>query len=75
MENHDLHHEFPQYEEKIHNLKVSNNHFKKLFDEYHTTNKEIHRVETSGVYTDSELTELRSRRLNLKDQLFDMLKN
>ena len=75
MENHDLHHEFPQYEDKIHTLKVSNNHFKKLFDEYHTTNKEIHRVETSGVYTDSELTELRSRRLNLKDQLFDMLKN
>ncbi|MBA4135475.1 MAG: GTP-binding protein, partial [Flavobacterium sp.] len=32
MEKHDLLHEFPQYQEKIHELKVSDAHFRKLFD-------------------------------------------
>jgi uncharacterized protein len=32
MEKHDLHHEFPALEQKIHDLKVSDNHFRKLFD-------------------------------------------
>ena len=46
MEKHDLHHEFPQFEQKIHDLKISDNHFKRLFDEYHELNKEIYRIET-----------------------------
>ncbi len=42
MEKHDLRHEFPEYEAKIHELKISDMHFKKLFDEYHEINNEIH---------------------------------
>lgn len=34
MEKHDLLHEFPEYQEKIHELIKENNHFKKLFDDY-----------------------------------------
>jgi hypothetical protein len=75
MEKHDLHTEFPQHNEKIHNLKVSDNHFRKLFDEYHNTNKEIHRIETTGTFTDQELNELRSKRLHLKDQLLLMIES
>ena len=41
MEKHDLHHEFPAMNEKIHELKLSNIHFKKLFDQYHEINKSI----------------------------------
>ena len=76
MEKHDLHHEFPQYEQKIHDLKVNNHHFKHLFDEYHLINKEIHNYE-SGAHatTDEHLTELRSKRLHLKDELYNLLKN
>ena len=73
MEKHDLHHEFPQHEEKIHNLKMTDNHFRKLFDGYHEVNKEVHRIETNGVYSDDELNELRMKRLHLKDELFNIL--
>jgi uncharacterized protein YdcH (DUF465 family) len=69
MEKHDLHAEFPQHNDRIHELKVSDKHFRKLFDEYHTTNKTIHSVEANGKFTDKELNELRSKRVHLKDQL------
>jgi len=73
MEKHDLHHEFPQHAERIHDLKVGNAHFRKLFDEYHQVNKDIHRLETSEVYTDEELNRLRKKRLHLKEDLLGML--
>lgn len=75
MQKHDLHSEFPEFDEKIHELKTSNNHFKKLFEDYHSVNKQIHSVESSNVFTDDELNVLRSKRLHLKDELYQMLKN
>jgi uncharacterized protein YdcH (DUF465 family) len=75
MEKHDLHHELPEFNELIHELKTSDKHFRKLFDNYHIINKEIHRLESSGVFTDSELIILRQRRLNLKDELYLILEN
>jgi uncharacterized protein YdcH (DUF465 family) len=76
MEKHDLRHEFPEYETKIHELKISDMHFKKLFDEYHEINNEIHRIETGAEVTSDEvLNVLRINRLELKDQLYAMLKN
>lgn len=73
MEKHDLHSEFPQYEVKIHELKVSNNHFRKLFDEYHEVNKEIYHLESSNVFIDGNLNQLRVKRLRLKDEIKEML--
>jgi uncharacterized protein YdcH (DUF465 family) len=74
MNKHDLKHEFPEMEEKIHFLKVSNTHFRKLFDEYHEVNKEIHRIETGAEATmDEVLTGLRLERLHLKDELYAIL--
>jgi uncharacterized protein YdcH (DUF465 family) len=74
MNQHDLKHEFPELEDKIHELKISNNHFKKLFDEYHDANKEIHRIESGAeATTDEVLTALRKQRLHLKDELYTML--
>ena len=75
MEKHDLHNEFPQYEQKIHDLKTNNNHFKKLFDEYHHIDKQIHSVESSNVFTNEELTEMRKKRLLLKDQLLNIIED
>jgi uncharacterized protein YdcH (DUF465 family) len=74
MEKHDLHHELPEFEEKIHALKISDNHFRKLFDNYEELNHKIHGVETTGVFSDDELNEMRIKRLALKDELYGMLK-
>ena len=76
MDKHDLHSEFPEYNEKIHELKVSNTHFKKLFEEYHEVNHEIHRIETgTEATTDEVLNVLRLNRVHLKDELYSLLKD
>ena len=75
-EKHDLIHEFPEYRETIHKLKISDNHFSRLFDEYHEIDHEIHRIET-GIETTSDeyLENKKKQRLHLKDELFQMIKN
>ena len=73
MEKHDLHAEFPHLDKQIHDMKTGDAHFRKLFDQYHNVNKDIHRIETSGVYDDIELKDLRTKRVRLKDQLYAML--
>lgn len=74
VEKHDLHHEFPEFHDQIHNLKVSDKHFAKLFAEYHDIDHEIHRIEQgSEVSSDDYLENLKKQRLLLKDQLFAML--
>lgn len=73
---HDLAAEFPEFREKIHSLKVSDAHFRKLFDEYHDVTREISRSEQRLILlSDQEEEVLRKRRLGLKDQLFGMLKS
>ena len=74
MERHDLLHEFPEYKEKIHELKVSDPEFKELFDEYHELEHEIHRINTGEeVVTDEHTHELKARLLFMKDELYAML--
>lgn len=74
MQKHDLHHEFPEYEQKIHEMKISNNHFKKLFDEYHEVNNSIHRFESNAEpVSDSMLNDFRLKRVHLKDELYNLL--
>ncbi|HCH24062.1 MAG TPA: GTP-binding protein [Oceanospirillaceae bacterium] len=74
-EKHDLIHELPEYRDQIHNLKASNNHFARLFDEYHEVDHEVHRIESGAENTsDDYLEERKKARLNLKDQLFSILK-
>ena len=71
---HELSEEFPDKAEKIHALKESDAHFRKLFDDYHAVNRAIHRAETNVEPTD-ELNEVRMRkeRMHLKDQIAGML--
>ncbi len=74
MQKHDLHHEFPEFDSKIHELKVSDHHFKKLFDEYHEINNTIHRIETGAESAKDEvLNEYRIKRVHFKDELFEIL--
>ena len=75
-EKHDLVHELPEYRETIHDLKMNNQHFSRLFNEYHEIDHEIHRIETGVVNTsDDYLHERKKTRLLLKDELFLMIKN
>ncbi len=71
---HELAEEFPDNLERIHQLKVEDNHFKKLFDEYHEVNRAVHRAETNVEPMDSLAEqELRKKRMRLKDELAQML--
>lgn len=76
LEHHDLAHEFPEYKDKIHDLKIGNAHFAKLFREYEDAEKEIRRIEldiqpTSDVYAES----VKKKRVHLKDEIYAILHN
>ena len=74
-EHHDLVHELPEMRDRIHELKTSNNHFARLFDEYHEVTKQVELMEAEVTPTEtSREEELKKRRLSLKDELFAMLK-
>ena len=74
-EKHDLVHELPEHRETIHNLKMSNQQFAKLFDEYHEVDHEVHRIETGVENTsDDYLEERKKLRLHLKDELLRMIR-
>ncbi len=71
---HEIPEEFPEYKDKIHDMKMNNGHFARLFDEYHELNREIHRIEAAGINTsDEEFENLKLVRLRLKDEIYQML--
>jgi uncharacterized protein YdcH (DUF465 family) len=71
---HELAAAFPEYAEKMHELKQTNAHFARLFDEYHELNRAVHRAETNvePVSPDHE-KELRKTRMNLRDEIYRLL--
>jgi uncharacterized protein YdcH (DUF465 family) len=74
-EQHDLTHEFPEYRERIHDLKMHDAHFRQLFDAYHVLDRDVHRAETDvQPMADEALEDLKRRRLHLKDELYALLK-
>jgi uncharacterized protein YdcH (DUF465 family) len=74
-EHHDLANEFPQFRDQIHTLKTSNNHFAKLFDQYHEVTREVYKMEAEVEPVTTEVEEeYKKRRLQLKDELHAMLK-
>lgn len=71
---HELHEEFPEHADALHTLKTDNAHFAKLSDEYHTINREIHRIETEvEAASDEALEDMKKQRLQLKDEIAAML--
>ncbi len=73
-EKHDLVHELPEHRDTIHNLKMTNNHFARLFDEYHEVDHEVHRIETGVENTSDDYLEDRKKaRLHLKDELYRII--
>ena len=74
-EKHDLVHELPEHRDAIHKLKMTDQHFARLFDEYHEVDHEVHRIETGVENTSDEyLDERKKQRLHLKDELYRMIR-
>lgn len=75
IERHSLVKELPEFKDQIHQLKMNDRHFSRLFDEYHNVDHEVIRIE-EGIETSSDeyLEGLKKQRLHLKDQLFSLLK-
>jgi uncharacterized protein YdcH (DUF465 family) len=72
---HELHEEFPQDRERLHDLKISNPHFVRLADRYHDVNRAIHRAEAEVEPTSDEaLEEMKKQRLHLKDEIASLLR-
>ena len=76
MENHNLTHEFPEMEEKINQLKLDDANFKKMYVNYEEVNALIQHYEEGeqNQTTDEHLTDLRKKRVHLKDELYSFLK-
>jgi len=71
---HELHDEFPDKIDRMHDLKVSNEHFRKIFDEYHEINRAVHRAEANTEPTGQFHEEdMRKQRMRLKDEIARML--
>lgn len=74
IESHDLYHEFPQYQETIRSLMISNDDFAKMMREYTEVDLKVARIEqrldpASDLYAE----ELKQLRVRLKDRLYRML--
>lgn len=76
LEHHSLVKEFPEHKETIHDLKMNNAHFARLFDEYDELDKAVYRGEDGENPTsDDHLEEMKRRRAALKDDLYNMIKS
>src|SRR5262245_3989432 len=76
----DLHHpilrEFPEHREVIRRLKGSDDHFRKMFDEYHRLDDAVYRIEEEIDFaTDQEIEELKMRRAKLKDYIYHLVRH
>lgn len=73
-ERHDLHHEFPEHAELIHQLLGGNAEFAALYKEYDNLDAEILELEQKGEpVTDEVFEALKFKRVELKDKLYALL--
>ena len=77
MEIHNLTHEFPELEEKINQLKLDDENFRKMYVNYEEVNALIQHYEEGeqNHTTDEHLTDLRKKRVHLKDDLYVFLRS
>ena len=66
---------FPEYRDLITQLKATDNHFIRLFDQHNAADQQIKNME-SGIEmaTPDEIEVLKKEKLQLKDQLYAILK-
>src|SRR5258708_14511978 len=76
----DRHHpsvrDFTKHRDPIRRLKGSDDHFRKMFDEYHRLDDSIYRIEEEIDFaTDQEIDELKMRRTKLKDYIYHLIRH
>ncbi len=71
---HELHAEFPEHADLLHQLKMTDAHFKRVSERYHEVNREIHRIEAEvEAASDARLEDLKKQRLAMLDEVTEML--
>ena len=71
---HSLYADFPEYHQRINQLKLENEEFARKAKEYHKIDHSVRGLEMQKVpTTDQHFGELKSRRAYLKDELYQML--
>jgi uncharacterized protein YdcH (DUF465 family) len=66
---------FPEYRDLITKLKTTDKHFLNLFDKHNALDQKIKNMETHvEPGTPEEIENLKKEKLNLKDQLYAVLK-
>ena len=66
---------FPEYRDLITQLKTTDNHFIRLFDQHNATDQQIKNMEWGiEMATPDEIEVLKKEKLQLKDQLYAILK-
>jgi hypothetical protein len=74
IESHDLFHEFPEHQDTIRRLMLSNDKFVALMKDYDDLDHKIARIEQRvEPATDLYAEELKYLRVRLKDKLYQML--
>lgn len=74
MDKHDLWHEFPEHHTKIHELKLADPHFKKLFDEYDEVEHQVRRLNNGDdLASDAFKHRKKAKLLHIKDAIFSIL--
>jgi uncharacterized protein YdcH (DUF465 family) len=63
-----------EYKEEIHELKMSNAHFAKVFEKHNALDQKIEHAEVGDIpMTDVELETLKKEKLLLKDEAYKMI--
>ena len=76
LENHELAKEFPEFKDKINQLRTADKHFAEMFEEYNQIDSEILRIEQAvEPASDVRAEELKKKRHVLKDALYQMLQH
>ncbi|KXJ49862.1 DUF465 domain-containing protein [Neptuniibacter pectenicola] len=74
IEHHALINDFPEYRERIHDLKMKDDRFARLMDEYHELTKHVEHMESEIEAVSTQVEEgAKIKRLKLKDELYAML--
>jgi uncharacterized protein YdcH (DUF465 family) len=74
IESHDLFHEFPEHQETIRRLMLSNDEFTRMMRDYDDVDHKIVRIEQRvEAASDLYFEELKKLRVNLKDKLYKMI--
>lgn len=76
VDNHSLAQDLPELRDAIHQMKGSNAHFSRLLEEYEALDKNIVRAEQGLEHLpDLELDAMKLKRVQLKDNLVEQLRN